>query len=212
MTGGVGGAGGRDDEDGGEGVDEGRDVFGDDEEGLAEVGRALGYDEDREPPAQRVADVRAQAERMRAGLGHGRPGRRVGSRRTLLVGGVAAAVGALAGAGVRQLAIPEEKVVPIEDLALTGVPQGVSAQARLINHTWGTEVLLDVRDLPAERVYRVALEQRDGARVDAGSFRSVPEVLMVCRFNAAPLRAEVASVLVLDADDAEVMRADLPVA
>lgn len=199
------GVGGRD----GEGVDEGRHVFGDDEEGLAEVGRALGYDEDREPPAQRVADVRAQAERMRAGLGHGR---RAGSRRTVLVGGVAAAVGALAGAGVRQLAIPEEKVVPIEDLALTGVPQGVSAQARLIDHTWGTEVLLDVRDLPAERVYRVALEQRDGARVAAGSFRSVPEVLMVCRFNAAPLRADVASVLVLDADDAEVMRADLPVA
>ncbi len=193
-------------------VDGDMDEFRDDEEGLAEVVRALGYDENREPPAHRVADVRAEAERMRADLGRAGPGRRFGSRRTVLVGGIAAAVGALAGAGARQLALPEETVVPTEDLALTGVPAGVLADARLINHTWGTEVLLDVRDLPAPRVYRVALEQVDGVRVDAGSFRSVPEVLMVCRFNAAPLRADVATVLVLDDTDAEVMRADLPAA
>ena len=33
---------------------------------------------------------------------------------------------------------------------------------------------------------------------------------MVCRFNAAPLRADVAAVLVVGGDGAEVMRADLP--
>ena len=79
-------------------------------------------------------------------------------------------MGALAGAGARQLALPEQKVVPTEDLALTGVPSGVSARGRLINHTWGTEVLLDVQDLPPQKVFRVALEQVDGERVDAGSF------------------------------------------
>jgi hypothetical protein len=188
---------------------------GEDEE-LAEVGRALGYDEDREPPQDRVAALRAQAERMRATYGGSGqqgtwpPERTSARRRTLLVGGVAAAVGALAGAGARQAALPEPAVVPTEDLALTGVPRGVTADARLINHTWGTEVLLDVRDLPADRVFRVALDQRDGARVDAGSFRSVADVLMVCRFNAAPLRADVARVLVLDDGGDEVMRADLP--
>ena len=35
---------------------------------------------------------------------------------------------------------------------------------------------------------------------------------MVCRFNAAPLRAQVATVLVLADDGDEVMRADLPAA
>lgn len=100
-------------------------------------------------------------------------------------------------------------MAPTEPLRLTGVPAGVTADARLINHTRGTEVLLDVRDLPPDRVYRVALARADGSHVEAGSFRSVPDVLMVCRFNAAPLRDEVARVLVLDADDGEVMRADL---
>ena len=40
---------------------------GDEDEELAALGRALGYDEDREPPADRVAALRAQAERLRAG-------------------------------------------------------------------------------------------------------------------------------------------------
>ncbi len=194
----------------------------DEDEELAEVGRALGYDEDREPPADRVAALRAQAERLRAGDGAdgtggadrvgGGGGGWSGRRRSLLVGGIAAAVGALAGAGARELALPEQKVVPTEDLALTGVPSGVTARGRLINHTWGTEFLLDVQDLPPEKVFRVALDQVDGERVDAGSFRSVPDVLMVCRFNAAPLRADVATVLVIDDAGDEVMRADLPAA
>ncbi len=104
----------------------------DEDEELAELGRALGYDEDREPPADRVAALRAQAERLRAGDGADGTGGADGAggggagwsgrRRSLLVGGIAAAVGALAGAGARQLALPEQKVVPTEDLALTGVP------------------------------------------------------------------------------------------
>lgn len=188
----------------------------DEDEELAEVARALGYDEHREPHDDRVAAVRAEAARLRAELEGGggprteRRGGRAG-RRTLLVGSVAAAVGALAGAGVGE-ALSRQPQVPTERLRLTGVPAGVTADARLINHTWGTEVLLDVRDLPPSRVYRVALDDRAGSRVDAGSFRSVPDVLMVCRFNAAPLREEVDAVVVLDDAGAEVMRADLPLA
>ena len=54
--------------------------------------------------------------------------------------------------------------MPTEPLVLSGVPDGVQAQASLINHTWGTEVLLDVRDLPPGEVFAVALDGRDGSR------------------------------------------------
>lgn len=195
----------------------------DEDEGLRRVGDALGYDPDRRPPADRVDALRREAARLResraAATAAEAPSDRPSSlderrrdRRSLLVGGLAASVGVVVGAGAG--ALGRDALgggdVPTEAVALTGVPDGVRADARLINHTWGTEVLLDVAGLPTGEVYEVALAGPDGARTAAGSFLSVPDTLMVCRFNAAPLRADVAAVLVLDGGGAEVMRADLP--
>ena len=181
---------------------------------LLEVGRALGYDDRREPPTERVAEVRRAAARLRdeqaSAAGESASRRSGGSRRTLLVGLAAATVGALGG-GVAGSALgggSDDDAVPTEALTLTGVPTGVSASGRLINHTWGTEVLLDVKDLPPGTVYRVGLETTAGP-AEAGSFLSVADVLMVCRFNAAPLRADVRAVVVRDPRDEQVMRADL---
>lgn len=181
---------------------------------LLEVGRALGYDDRREPPTERVAEVRRAAARLRdeqaSAAGESASRRSGGSRRTLLVGLAAATVGALGG-GVAGSALgggSDDDAVPTEALTLTGVPTGVSASGRLINHTWGTEVLLDVKDLPPGTVYRVGLETTAGP-AEAGSFLSVADVLMVCRFNAAPLRADVRAVVVRDPSDEQVMRADL---
>lgn len=195
----------------------------DEDEGLRRVGDALGYDPDREPPADRVDAVRREAAQLResrsAAAADGVPLERLPSlderrrdRRSLLVGGLAASVGVVVGAGAGVLGRDAlgGGDVPTEAVALTGVPEGVRADARLINHTWGTEVLLDVAGLPAGEVYEVAVAAPDGARTAAGSFLSVADTLMVCRFNAAPLRADVSAVLVLDRDGAEVMRADLP--
>jgi hypothetical protein len=195
------------------------DQHGDEDEELRRVGEALGYDPDRQPPSDRVEAVRRQADRLRADRGAPAAApptlddRRRG-RRSLLVGGLAASVGVVVGAGLGALgrdALDDDDAVavPTEPLVLTGVPDGVQAQASLINHTWGTEVLLDVSGLAPGEVFGVALERRDGGRTEAGSFLSVPDVLMVCRFNAAPLRADVAAVLVVGPDGEEVMRADL---
>lgn len=191
-----------------------------DDDDLLEVGRALGYDDRREPPTERVAEVRRAAAQLRdeqasaaGGVTDFSTARTRGSRRTLLVGLAAATVGALGG-GVVGSALGggdggnDTAVVPTEALTLTGIPAGVSASGRLINHTWGTEVLLDVKDLPPGTVYRVGLETTKGS-TDAGSFLSVADVLMVCRFNAAPLRADVRAVVVRDPNDKQVMRADL---
>jgi hypothetical protein len=195
---------------------------GDEDEELRRVGEALGYDPERRPPTDRVDAVRREADRLRADRGTSAAApsslddRRRG-RRSLLVGGLAASVGVVVGAGLGALGRDalddgDDVAVPTEPLVLTGVPDGVQAQASLINHTWGTEVLLDVSGLPPGEVFGVALERRDGGRTEAGSFLAVPDVLMVCRFNAAPLRDEVGAVLVVGPGGDEVMRADLPVA
>ena len=183
-----------------------------DNDDLAEVGRALGYDEERQPPSDRVEAVRNAARQLRderSALPHPTAPRR---RRSLFVGAAAAGLGLVAGAVGRDLFVGNNPtpapVVATEALTLTGVPAGVSAVARLINHTWGTEVLLDVRDLPPGQAYRVDLQTTTGV-VGAGSFLSVADVLMVCRFNAAPLRADVRAVVVRDPSDRQVMRADL---
>lgn len=186
-----------------------------DDDDLVEVGRALGYDDMREPPSERVAAVRRAAAQLRdeqtSATGKSTPSTRGGNRRTLLVGIAAATVGALGGGLAGRALGGDDKsapTVPTEALTLSGVPAGVSASGRLINHTWGTEVLLDVKDLPPGTVYRVSLETTDGT-ADAGSFLSVADVLMVCRFNAAPLRADVRAIVVRDPSDEQVMRADL---
>ena len=187
-----------------------------DDDDLMEVGRALGYDDQREPSTDRVEAIRRAAAQLRdeqAGATGERPVTRLPrNRRTLLVGIAAATVGAALGGGVAGGVLggrgEDTPTVPTEALSLTGVPAGVSASARLINHTWGTEVLLDVRDLPPGRVYRVGLETTTGP-TEAGSFLSVADVLMVCRFNAAPLRADVRAVVVRDSSNEQVMRADL---
>lgn len=186
-----------------------------DDDDLEEVGRALGYDDMREPPSERVAAVRRAAAQLRdeqiSATGESTPPIRGGNRRTLLVGIAAATVGALGGGLAGSVLRGDDEsapTVPTEALTLSGVPAGVSASGRLINHTWGTEVLLDVKDLPPGTVYRVDLETTSGT-ADAGSFLSVADVLMVCRFNAAPLRADVRAVVVRDPKDEQVMRADL---
>ena len=190
----------------------GDDLNTNDNDDLAEVGRALGYDEERQPPSDRVEAVRNAARQLRderSALRHPTAPRR---RRSLFVGAAAAGLGLVAGAVGRDLLVGNNPTpapaVATEALTLTGVPAGVSAVARLINHTWGTEVLLDVRDLPPGQAYRVDLQTTTGV-VGAGSFLSVADVLMVCRFNAAPLRADVRAVVVRDPSDRQVMRADL---
>ena len=63
----------------------------------------------------------------------------------------------------------------------------------LINHTWGTELLLDVRGLAeARRTTSCTTPRR--ATSTAGSLLAVADVVMKCRFNAATLRADVRAI------------------
>ena len=181
----------------------------DEDDVLAALGEAMGHDPDRTPPADRVAAVRAAAERMRGEDDRSTTGP---GRRVLLTGGIAAGIGGIAGYAVRSLADdepagPEGPVV--EPVALEP-PDGVRAEAGLINHTWGTELLLDVEGLDPGRAYDVVYRTVAARDVAAGSLLAVEGVLMVCRFNAATLRADLRAIEVRDEDGRPVMSSELP--
>ena len=58
--------------------------------------------------------------------------------------------------------------------------------------------------------YAVDYRLADGSTVAAGSLLGVADVLMKCRFNAAPLRAEVRRIEVREPGGRAVVRTDLP--
>lgn len=135
-------------------------------------------------------------------------------RRDLLVGGVAAAAGVAFGVGGAVIAgvgdDDEPELPPTEAVQFSGGPAGVTSEAKLINHEWGIELMLDVAGLPADREYSVAYLDVDGGEVAAGSLLSVADEVMKCRFNGALLRDRAAAIELREASDgAVVLRSDL---
>ena len=176
---------------------------------LEELGRALGRDPDAVPPPDRVAAVRAAA----AGHDAARPtpGRGGAARRTFLSGGIAAGVGGVAGYLGRRASEPEPVAAPtpppMEQVTFTGDAE-VTTSA-LVNHTWGTELLLDVRGLTEGASYDVVYDAT-GGEVAAGSLLAVADVVMKCRFSAATPRADVRAIELRGADGSVALRAELP--
>lgn len=151
---------------------------------------------DREPPPERIAMLRAQADERRRRGPAPQPEGAI-ARRRLLLGGAAASIGALAGAG--GFALTDEDPVagpPTETVAVEVGDGGVTASASLINHTWGTEYVLTADGLTAGRKYRVFFDTADGERLSAGSFIGVEKGL-VCRMTASVLRKDLRRIEVL---------------
>lgn len=180
-----------------------------------------GLRSDREPPKRRVDEVRTLAEHRRqlgiegaeaarrsaarsAGTGTSQ-GIRLG-RRQLLFGGAAASAGAAVGIGA--FAFLNEGP-PTETVAVAAMQDGVQANAKLINHTWGLEYLLDVRGLDPGDSYEVMYRAADGADdLSAGSFVGVADITS-CRMTGALLRDQTQAIEVLDADGSVVLRSRL---
>lgn len=179
-----------------------------DDECLDELERLLR--EDREPPPERIAMLRAQAEEHR----HGRPASRTRARegigrRRLLFGAGAASLGAIAGAGVFALTDDDPVAGPPTEAVAVETPNGsVRAQAQLVNHAWGVEYQLRADGLTPGRTYRVVYETTSGDRLRAGSFLGT-EGPVICKMTASVLRDEVASIEVLAGPDELVMRTRL---
>lgn len=70
-------------------------------------------------------------------------------------------------------------------LAIGLQPAGVEATAAVEVQPWGTTVHLQASGLQAGLVYQAWLEQEDGQRVSAGTFRPGPERSISCYLTAA---------------------------
>lgn len=162
----------------------------------------------REPPPERVAALRATAEARRGAALSTAGTTRPFSRRGLLASGVGVAAGAAAGIVTYEALDDDLPTVPTEAILLLGVPDGVTASAELINHTWGVELLLTIGGLEAGRRYDVRYRARGDRELLAGSFVGV-ETEQLCRMTGALLREDTEAIELLDEDGEIVLSAQL---
>ena len=123
------------------------------------------------------------------------------------VGAAAAAIAVLALFVVMSPRPPAAP--PMEAVAVTTTGDGLTVEASLIAHTWGTEIILEAEGLDDGAAYRVRFEDRTGAAVPAGTFIGTGERLLTCRMNAAVLREDAVAFVVEDARGRMVIRGEL---
>ena len=129
-------------------------------------------------------------------------------RRRRLRTGIAAAAACIALVGFG-MAIPSPAGPPQEPIALVLADASVDADAALVTHTWGTELLLEVEGLPAGETYRVTFREQNGEAHDAGAFLGVADRPVVCAMNAAVLRDAATRLEITDESGAVVVAADI---
>lgn len=155
------------------------------------------------PPAALEGTVlEAVGTRRRAAARRSRRRRAAGA--ALVAAGVAAAFGAGTWFGGPR---GEPPVIAV-DLRLDA--PGLTGDAGLVRHTWGTELKLAATGLAAGQSYAVTFVRDDGSRVSAGSFLGTGADPVRCSVNAALPVDEARQLLVTDARGALVMDADLP--
>ena len=134
-----------------------------------------------------------------------------------LVAVLAAAACLVVGAGAGALlAAPREATVAgppgtlgaVEHIEFAGVPDGVSVDADLVAHTWGTETVLTVDGLPEGDAFSVVVVDDRGREHESGAFLG-STVEIDCRLNAAVTREHVAAVEIRGADG-DVAVAEVP--
>lgn len=180
----------------------------DDDELLDRLGRSIDPPVPPVDPA-RLAALRALAEAHEPGTTTDGDAPAQPSRRSLLRLGATAAGGIAAGAaGVFLLTDDDEPAGPPLETATVRTAPGVVASAKMIDHTWGLEVILDVDGLEPGVGYEMTFESTDGRTVGAGGFVGTGQP-MVCRNNGALLRADTARFVVTGPDGDETLSADL---
>lgn len=86
---------------------------------------------------------------------------------------------------------------------------GLTADAGIVRHTWGTELKLDARGLTAGDSYAVTFVRDDGERVSAGTFLGAGDDPVHCSVNAAVPVDAATELMITDAGGALVMDARL---
>ena len=98
---------------------------------------------------------------------------------------------------------------PVVEVPMTLDQPGLTADAGLVRHTWGTELKLEATGLAAGQSYAVTFLTEDGGRVSAGTFLGTGTRPVRCSVNAAIAVDDARRVEVTDARGVLVMDADL---
>lgn len=98
---------------------------------------------------------------------------------------------------------------PVIAVALNVDQPGLTADAGLVKHTWGTELKLEASGLTAGDSYAVTFVRDDGARVSAGSFLGTGADPVRCSVNAALPVDAARELMITDPSGALVMDARL---
>ena len=159
-------------------------------------------EESLEPGALLGARIEAQiaAERTRR--------RRRTAAQRALVGTAAGLILVLTFVAGGRLTGDDVDPVPLEAVAVTSEIDGVTADADLVDHTWGVEIKLNVAGLDDGATYSTTV-QAEGRDYPAGEFIGVAGVEIHCNMNASVLRDDAEGFTVWDSDGRPVLRADL---
>jgi hypothetical protein len=181
-----------------------------DDELLAKLGDAIGPVE-ADPPAERISAVRAAAEAARARslgavpLADRRTDRAVDPRpvsrpRRQFLTGIAAGAAGLAGGAALWEASDDDPVAgpPTEPLSLRPGGAADSSKAELINHTWGSELVLTGSGYRQGAAHRAVFTDAAGQQVEAGGFTGVGDTEMVCRCTSPLMRDRLRRVEIFD--------------
>lgn len=183
----------------------------DDDELLDRLGEAMTTSVPDPSPdriaAVREAALRAQTERVGSVAAPG-----VSGRRALLLSAAAAAVGVVGGAVAMNAVDGDPPAAapgpPTEALQFSASAEpGSTVAGKVINHTWGVELLLDADGFTVGSRYRVVYLDTHAATIESGGFVGA-EIPIHCRCNAALLRGDITAIEIRDADDAVISRAD----
>lgn len=99
-----------------------------------------------------------------------------------------------AAATVVAVALPGDEVTP---------PPGY------VDHTWGIEIKLETRGLPAGERFDMQVTAKDGTVYDAGEFVGVSDKTITCNMSTSVLRADATGFAVVDPEGTEVITGDL---
>lgn len=170
------------------------------------VGRLAHVDPQRldqvpEPPRDLgdaiIAGIRSErAESERVETARSRDAHRLGRRLPVLLAAAALAVSLGFGAAwvVKPAASPDAQSVALQ----IAVDSPVESNARLVNHAWGMEVMLDGTGFAAGDRFRVMVMSRDGSKASAGSFVGLGDNALACRLTADVLQQDTVGFQVLD--------------
>ncbi|TCJ19924.1 hypothetical protein E0L93_02930 [Rubrobacter taiwanensis] len=137
-----------------------------------------------------------------------------GVRRAVAVAGIAAALVLLAVLGVFAIVADDEPqefgLGDEEPIEFVVAREEITVEKSVVvAHTWGTELLLEIKGLEPGEVYTVTLERADGELVPAGTFIGVGEVKVDCQLNGAVLREDARSVSITDEAGEVVLSSEL---